>query len=393
MLRSFAMAHRLLVNCATACAMVAVLGSAGASASEKVLHSFQGGNDGRMPNGSLIADGSGNLYGVTFKGGSGGGVVFKLAPNGAETVLYDFPPGGGQGAIPNGPLLADNAGNLYGTACCGSDQAGVIFKLTAGGTESVLYNFTGGSDGEYPQGGVIADANGNLYGTAEGGGSDGCGTVFELQTNGQLIVLHAFQGEDGCQPRGTLMTDGSGNLYGTTADGGNMEGCGGSGCGTVFKVAPGGTETVLYAFTGSDGDTPFGGVIADGAGNLYGTTVFGGTMGVGTIFELMPDGTETVLHSFHLSGGDGADPEAGLIMDKSGNLYGTTSDGGGYCKEGCGTAFKLTPGGTESILYTFRPGHGSHPTAALLAGKNGLLYGTTTHGGGDGYGVVFSIHK
>jgi uncharacterized repeat protein (TIGR03803 family) len=388
------MAHRLLVNCAIACAIVAALGAADASASEKVLHSFQGGNDGRMPNGSLIADGSGNLYGVTFKGGSGGGVVFKLAPNGAETVLYDFPPGGGQGAIPNGPLLADNAGNLYGTACCGSDQAGVIFKLTAGGTESVLYNFTGGSDGASPQGGVIADANGNLYGTAEGGGSDGCGTVFELQTNGQLIVLHTFQGEDGCDPRGTLVMDGSGNLYGATELGGNMEGCDGNGCGTVFEVAPDGTETVLYVFSGGgDGGTPAGGVIADSAGNLYGTTFYGGVSGAGTVFKLAPGGVESVLYSFKNSGGDGAGPEGGLILDKSGNLYGTTPYGGCCCKGGCGTAFKLTPGGTETILYTFRPEHGSHPTAALLAGKNGLLYGTTTHGGGDGYGVVFSIHK
>jgi uncharacterized repeat protein (TIGR03803 family) len=327
--------------------------------------------------------------------------VFKLAPNGAETVLYAFPSGNSEGSRPSGPLLVDTAGNLYGTAAGGTDISGVVFKLTASGTESVLYNFTGGNDGNDPAGGLIADASGNLYGVTLAGGnlSDcneaGCGTVFKVAPDGTETVLHAFQGSDGREPQGTLIMDADGNLYGTTAAGGNMEDCADIGCGTVFEVAPDGTETVLYAFKGSDGQSPVGGVIADSAGNLYGTTLYGGTMGSGTAFELMPDGTETVLHSFLLSDGDGVNPEAGLVMDDRGNLYGTTSGGGCCCKRtGCGTVFKVAPGGTETILYTFRPGgHGSHPTAALLAGKHGLLYGTTPDGGAKQRGVVFSVKE
>jgi uncharacterized repeat protein (TIGR03803 family) len=386
--------------------MLAALGSAGASGAEKVLHSFGGGSDGKLPNGSLIADGAGNLYGVTARGGdgacrSGCGTVFELAPDGTESVLYAFQDGS-DGAEPVGALAADSAGNLYGTTESGTlcASCGTVFKLTPDGAETVLYAFSGGSDGSSPAGGVIADASGNLYGVTIAGGnlSDcneaGCGTVFKVAPDGTETVLHAFQGNDGWEPRGNLIMDASGNLYGTTLLGGNIGGCDGNGCGTVFEVAPDGTETVLYAFNGSDGYAPFGGVIADSAGNLYGTTFYGGVSDAGTVFKLAPDGAESILYSFKSSGGDGAGPEAGLVMDKRGNLYGTTPFGGGCCcKGGCGTAFKLTPGGTETILYAFKPEHGSHPTAALLAGKHGLLYGTTPEGGAKQRGVVFSVKE
>jgi uncharacterized repeat protein (TIGR03803 family) len=398
------LARRGVIALAALCAFAVLPASGG----EKVLYAFQGhANDGQTPNGALISDIAGNLYGVTAGGGEDQpgccGTVFKLAPDGSETVLYAFQ-SGSDGTDPNGILAKDNAGNLYGTASggggvCQPNVCGAVFRLAPDGTETILHAFTGGSDGETPQGGVIADASGNLYGTAEAGGdlSDcneaGCGTVFKVAPDGTVTVLHAFQGSDGWQPRGTLMMDGSGNLYGTTAMGGNMEDCAGNGCGTVFEVSPDGTETVLYAFKGSDGETPLGGVIADSAGNLYGTTLYGGASNVGTVFKLAPNGAESVLHSFQMSGVDGAEPEAGLIMDNRGDLYGTTFDGGSGCRDGCGTAFKLTPGSIETILYAFGQKHGSRPTAALLAGKNGLLYGTTPDGGAKQRGVVFSVKE
>jgi uncharacterized repeat protein (TIGR03803 family) len=395
-----------------------------ATASEKALYSFKGGSDGAQPSGGLIADRQGNLYGATEEGGTGtgcyGGVgcgtLFEIAHNDGETMLYSFP-GGNKGAGPSSPLLMDSAGNLYGIAGGGAGTnctggCGVVFKLAPDKTETILYTFQGGSDGQYPQGSLIADANGNLYGlTLTGGnynGSEcaqaGCGTVFEVQPNGSKITLYAFQGgADGAYPQGGPIADASGNLYGTTYGGGGSA-CEGGGCGTVFKLTPGGKESVLYSFKGgTDGETPRADVVADSAGNLYGTTYLGGSGSAGTVFKVTPAGTETVLYSFK-GGKDGANPEAGLVMDGSGNLYGTTWYGGSHgCKQnkvgnGCGTVFELTPAGEESVLRKFSDFHqardrGVFPAAALLLGKKGLVYGTTTAGGADNVGVVFSVNK
>jgi uncharacterized repeat protein (TIGR03803 family) len=218
--------------------------------------------------------------------------------------------------------------------------------------------------------------------------------VFELAPKGKMSVVYAFQGgSDGAGPDGSLLMDKAGNIYGTTSGGGGTDCDNGFGCGTVFKITPGGTETVLYAFQGGDdGELPQTGVIADGAGNLYGTTAAGGSGAQGTVFKVTPAGTETVLYAFQ-GGTDGIEPLAGLIMDKAGNLYGTTGYGGSGCKGGnCGIAFKLAPDGTETVLYAFgNRSSGHHPAAPLLMGKHNVLYGTTTAGGTDLDGVVFSV--
>ena len=252
----------------------------------------------------------------------------------------------------------------------------------------MLYSFTG-SDGSEPFAGLIADSSGNLYGTTQSGGaSGGHGVVFKLSPSGTETVLHTFTGgSDGGIPRAGLIADTGGNLYGTTAGGGA------SNAGTVFKLSPSGTETVLYSFTGSDGSGPFAGLIADSSGNLYGTTQSGGASGGhGVVFKLSPGGTETVLYSF-TGGSDGGTPRAGLIADSSGNLYGTTQFGGPGCGGvGCGVVFKLSPSGTETVLYSFTGSDGSGPFPGLIADSSGNLYGTTLSGGASGgHGVVFKL--
>jgi uncharacterized repeat protein (TIGR03803 family) len=351
-----------------------------------------------------------------------GGLIFILLGLGAGvptdasaqtlTTLYSFPGAPGDGGELDGGLIADAAGNLYGTTFGGGsgNGYGTIFKLTPAGTESVLHSFTG-VDGAGPGSTLIADAAGNLYGTTTYGGLN-YGTVFKLTLNSDGTyshsVLHNFTGypSDGAAPHG-LIADAAGNLYGITTAGGGSA-CGGLGCGTVFKLTPNldgtYTETVLHSFIGSgdwyggsDGQYPFGGPTADAAGNLYGTTFYGGGSGCdgygcGTVFKLTPnlDGTysENVLYSF-TGGRDGSGPTAGLLADVAGNLYGTTAEGGGSsrdCLTGCGTVFKLTPnlGGTysESVLHIFVGGSdGQTPYAGLIADAVGNLYGTTYAGG------------
>jgi uncharacterized repeat protein (TIGR03803 family) len=373
---------------------VAAGGSALAAPAETVLYSFTGGSDGAIPQAGLIADSSGNLYGTTNASGAFfSGVVFKLAPNRIETVLHAFT-GGGDGANPQAGLISDGSGNLYGTTAKGGPSGnGVVFKLSPGGTYTVLHSFTG-SDGGTPEASLIADSSGNLYGTTEAGGPPaqscgglGCGVVFKLSPGGTYTVLHSFAGGsiDGANPAAGLIADSKGNLYGTTAKGGP------SGNGVVFKLGPDGTETVLHAFTGSDGANPEA-LLADSKGNLYGTTISGGGSGAGVVFKLSPGGTYTVLQAFcsiSSSGcNEGTNPTAGLTADSSGNLYGTTSSGGPSFE---GTVFKLSDG-TYTVLYSFTGGSdGANPQAGLIADSKGNLYGTTNGGGASGNGTVFEL--
>jgi uncharacterized repeat protein (TIGR03803 family) len=332
-----------------------------------------------MPYGGLIEDEAGNLYGTTAYGGTyGEGTVFKLAPGGTETVLFSFCSQGNciDGANPLAGLLQDKAGNLFGTTSDGGGTdcddgfgCGTVFKLAPDGTETVLHAFAGGSDGTLPQARLIRDESGNFYTTtAVGGRTDcevvtfehGCGTVFKLAADGTETVLYAFRGRkhgDGAYPGAGLIQDKAGNLYGMTAQGGGNRCHPYHGCGTIFKLAPDGTETMLYAFTGgSDGAVPFGDLIRDKAGYLYGTTAGGGgtggykaceynPRGCGTIFEFAPDGTETVLFAFKRHTRDGIEPSAGLLKGAGGELYGTASEGGALtdCSGGfgCGTVFSL----------------------------------------------------
>jgi len=396
------------------------LSSIPALSAEDILYAFQGGDDGLGPVGRLIMDSAGDLYGITngggggtgCEGGFGCGTIFKLAPDGTESVKYAFA-GGSDGAGPDGGLIADGVGDFYGTTSGGGNaNDGTVFEFSAGGAESILYAFKGGtSDGIEPAGGLALDKKGNLYGTTVFGGngtpcgSAGCGTVFKVTPGGSESVLHAFQGgSDGAEPGGGVIRDANGNLYGTTGGGGNTDNiCPPIGCGTVFKIAPDGTESVLYAFqAGNDGVAPAAGLVMDAAGNLYGTTGYGGNgvncpngpSGCGTVFKLAQDGSETVLYAFK-GGSDGQLPDSVLIMDKAGNLYGTTFLGGSNgCKRdggGCGTVFKVAPDGTETILQVLGGLHGSRPRGSLLM-TNGYLYGTAG-GGSFNDGVVFKMRK
>ena len=334
--------------------------------SEVWLHSFAGSN-GQYPFAGLFRGEAGNLYGTTNQGGAhcygtgfpGCGTVFKLNETGEETLLHSFA-GSPDGWFPEALLVVDGMGNLYGTSSAGgaSGGYGTVFQLGTTGSETILHNFAGppegGGDGAYSYEGVIRDAAGNLYGVTAAGGAYGAGVVYEVNASGAETLLYSFTGSsDGAIPDSVLLFDSQGNLYGTSAEGGNSE-CGGTGCGVVFELSPqsGGswTETVLYEFCSlsecTDGESPgTGPLVRDSAGNLYGTTYFGGTYRSGVVFKLDTTGKETVLHSF-TGGADGSFPDAGLTMDNAGNLYGAAEEGGDtncYAPHGCGVVFKLTP--------------------------------------------------
>lgn len=356
---------------------------------ESVIYSFTGQPDGALPVTGLLRDAKGNLFGTTFGGGaSGSGAVFQVAPDGTENVLYSFV-GGEDGIGPAGGLLALD-GKLYGTTQTGGDHLfGTVFELTPSLQATVLVSFTVGDGGGYPQGGLISGARGHLYGTNSGfNGGYGNGAVFAVTPAGTTILYEFLGGADGLAPYGRLVRDAIGNLYGTTYRGGA------SGYGTVFEITHDGTETVLYSFAGGvDGANPVAGLIRDASGNLYGTTPHGGALGYGVVFKVSKTGTETVLHSFTDS--DGYYPIGGLVRDAKGNLYGTTEFGGSYGK---GTVFRITPSGVEKVLYSFTGGaDGSNPLSDLVFDAHGNLYGTTSAGGSSncfgGCGVVFKVSQ
>lgn len=364
-----------------------------ASGAETVLHQFSG-PDGAKPIGALIGDASGNLYGTTSAGGAhNAGTVFELVYTRSgytDTVLHSFT-GEGDGGTPTSALVMDASGNLYGTAelggagsCLGPGSGcGVVFELvkSSGYSETVLYQFSGGSDGGLPYASIVLDAAGNLYGTTTCGGSSACldgsggnGVVFMLvKSSGyRELVLHQFSGaSDGSAPRASVILDSLGNLYGTTATGGGLGICSSTGCGVAFKLlrASGYAETVLHRFTGeSDGGSPLGALVMDASGNLYGTADCGGSSvcsenggGDGVAFAFSASSIYTVLHTF--SGPDGANPQAGLTLN-SNILYGTTYNGG---SSGLGALFQIETSGSGFSLDNSFPGgvYGAHPMSAL----------------------------
>jgi uncharacterized repeat protein (TIGR03803 family) len=379
-----------------------------------VVHAFKGPADGAFPWSGLTLSPDGNLYGSTWAGGSqpdcpgslgvGCGTLYRLDASGKETVIASLPGipgplhlygellptkdgsfygvtneggtakacGNGCGTVfrldarqkskggtsdansPEGSLVRDRDGNLYGTSRFGgTNNNGTIFEVTRRGAETVLYRFTGGSDGHGPSPDLLRDKPGNLYGTAGGGGgSCSCGIVFSLDPAGNLSVLYTFQGgTDGAYPLAGLIADAAGNLYGTTGEGGNMTCGNGYGCGTVFRLAPDGTKTILYTFTGApDGELPVSRLTADRAGNLFGSTWLGGDascgdLGCGTVYEVTSGGKERVLHAF-TGGRHGTFPWGQVYLDGAGNILGTAQEGGTantWCSSGCGVAYKLSP--------------------------------------------------
>lgn len=400
------------------------------------LHGFSGLPDGEMPTAGLTMNAAGNLYGTTQYGGTAGyGMVFKLVHTGSnwiEQPLYSFPNPhtGNDGAEPYAGVTIGPDGNLYGTTTQGGGSAeyGTVFKLSPPAsvcrstlcpwTETILYRFSGGSDGRDPYGAVVFDSAGNLYGTTASGGDSSCnypfgfacGVVFKLRRSGSTwteTVLHAFLGQpDGAIPYSGLVFDQAGNLYGTTISGGSGSNCTETGCGTVFQLTPSGsgwTEAVIHSFNNTDGSEPYGGLIFDNAGNLYGTTPNSLPDGTsGTVFELTPSGGQwiyTLLYDLGLPF-TSPGPLGTLAMDATGNLYSTTLTGGniygsGLCQYGCGTVFKLSRsagGWAYTLLYAFM-GHsdGALPYDGVILDRNGNLYGTASAAGANGQGTVFEI--
>lgn len=357
-------------------------GGAGA-ATYSVLYTFSGGSDGGTPYAGLARDSAGNLYGTTEYGGNGYGTAFELTPDGSsETVRHAFNNDGTDGTIPQGGVQLDSKGNLYGTTNGGGGHGdGVIFRIASDGSEKILHDFAGGTDGSAP----VAGLN-KFFGTTSTGGKYNAGTIFSTTKRGGETVVHVFSGTDGTAPYAGVIGDGAGSLYGTTLEGGTY------GYGTVFRLAPDGTLTPLYEFSGgSDGAYPYGGVKFDNAGNLYGTTSLGGTSGFGVIFKLAPNGQETVLHSFAGGASDGAYPYAGAIVNGKGTtIFGSTSGGGANSR---GTVFSLRKGSLQ-ILHSFAGGaDGSNPRSDLTPDGAGNLYGTTLAGGQYGYGTVFKVSE
>ncbi len=372
----------------------------------EVLYSFAGGSDGALPSGTLLRDKHNNLYGTTLSGGNtkcngfGCGTVFKLSAAGKETVLYRFH--GQPDANAPASLLVDEAGTLYGAGGGGTTGYGAIFRINAGAEESLLYSFTGAADGQGPGSNLIRDGAGNLYGTTLGGGdfsycSNGCGTVYKVDPSGKHSVLHTFTGPpDGAYPLAGLVMDAEGNLYGAT-NGGGTGPCVTT-CGVVFKIDTQGVETIVHNFAGqpNDGSGPDATLLMDAAGNLYGTTISGGASNMGTVFKLDPQGVVTILHSF-TGGRDGGSPSTPVVHDGAGNLYGTTYSGGlarcGFMGEGCGVIFRLDNSGNLSVLHAFTDGNdGGFPySGGLTLDPAGNLYGVTLDGGSSGNGVVFKV--
>jgi MYXO-CTERM domain-containing protein len=380
--------HNALAGAAIAALLSA--GPAGA-ATLTTLASF-GGPDGANPNGGLARDAQGNLYGTTSAGGAGAqGTVFELAAGSPTiTALASF--AGAQG-VPNGGLARDAQGNLYGTAQFAGArfQDGGVFALAAGSTTITTLALFTGANGANPQSGPVLDAQGNLYGTTFAGGSKGVGTVFELPSGGSAITtLATFNGPDGALPVGGLVRDAQGNLYGTTSGGGpTFVSPTSPGPGTVFELAAGsGAVTTLATFNGANGASPQAGVVRDAQGNLYGTTNLGGANNLGTVFEVVAgSGAVTTLASF--AGANGANPLGGLVLDAQGNLYGTTSSGGA---NNLGTIFEVVAGsGTITTLASFDGANGSRPVGDLLLDAQGNLYGVTRNGGASNRGTIFVL--
>ncbi|HEY7095923.1 MAG TPA: choice-of-anchor tandem repeat GloVer-containing protein [Terriglobales bacterium] len=347
----------------------------------KVLHEFNGQTDGALPEGALLRDAGGNLFGTTFAGSPiGEGTVFKIDSAGKETVVFSFD-AFVSGSNPASALIQDQSGNLIGTADSGPGGAGIVFRVSQQGAETLLHSFQGGTgrNARVPSGGPIMDKAGNILGTTVFGGNGpcqfGCGSIYRLDTAGTLRVLHNFNGgSEGSLPFGPLVRDAAGNLFGVAKAGGDLA-CPEFpqiGCGTVFKLSKG-VLTVLHTFHGgTDGATPQPGLLLDAAGNLMGAAAAGGNGGNGLVFKISADGTYTVLHRFATS--EGKTPNGSLVLDAAGNLFGTAQGGG---VQGLGTVYRLNAAGRVTVLHAFTGDlDGAFPLAGLIRDPAGNLFGT-----------------
>jgi uncharacterized repeat protein (TIGR03803 family) len=379
------------------------------------LHAFDR-SDGEQPEAPLVQGTDGNLYGTTQYGGLGssslgGGTVFRISPDGTQTKLYSFCTQGlcTDGWLPWGLVLGSD-GNFYGVTefgglggvggACYPFGCGTVFEITPSGALTTLYRFDS-VNGAYPKGGLVQGADRSFYGTTSSGGASaacigGCGTVFKITPSRVLSTLHSFEFVDGANPAAGLIAATDGNLYGTASTGADtscffLE----NGCGTIFKITPTGTFTVLAQFSATTGFFPNAALLQAADGNFYGTTVFGGSShycsgdGCGTLFEMEPSGQLTMLHRFEET--DGGFSYATLIQATDGNLYGTTSF---YGPNGEGVVFQVKPDGSLTTLYAFCSGactDGAQPFSGLTQDTDGSLYGTTAIGGMNQYGVIFKL--
>lgn len=351
------------------------------TAKETVLYNFSG-SDGAYPASQPAEDRKGNLYGSTANGGasSGGyGAVFKLAPDGTETVLHSFV--GADGSQPSGNVVLGGKDVFGATLFGGANDLGVIYRVAQNGKFDVLHSFGGTGDAISPSGWIVWDNAGFVYGAAQGG-AYGFGAIYKVAAaKGKEMVVYSFTGGlDGGNPVSCLKLP-DGTIYGETTGGGTDD------AGVVFKITPDGKETALYSFnaSGDGGYSPAGPMANDNSSNLYGTAQFGGANGVGTAFRVTPDGAFTLIHTFGGSG-DGAYP-TGLFAGPDG-LYGTTLQGG----SGSGIVYRMEANGAEKVLYRFTGGpDGSAPQAPPIADRHRNVYGTTLDGGAHGAGVVYAI--
>jgi uncharacterized repeat protein (TIGR03803 family) len=351
-------------------------------------------NDGRYPYAGLVQGCDGNFYGTTYAGGPFNlGTIFRISPGGSETMLYWFAGSSySDGEYPYAGLVQGSDGNFYGTTFAGGMYVnGTVFRISPSGSYTNLHSFgKSPNDGGYPYAGLVQGSDGNFYGTTSEGGTNNEGTVFRISPSGSETNLHSFVGypSDGEYPYAGLVQGRDGNFYGTAYSGGTDNE------GTVFRISPSGTYTTLYSFgiAPNDGESPEAWLVQGSDGNLYGTTYSGGTVlcHCGTVFRISPSGSETNLHSFGDS--DGANPYAGLVQGSDGDFYGTTYSGGtNQC--GCGTVFRISPDGSLTTLYTFSGAYndGAAPYAGLVQGSDGNFYGTTYAGGTYQDGTVFKL--
>lgn len=344
--------------------------------------------DGLNPRGALVQASNGLLYGTT--GGdlvNSDGTIFEITTGGALTTITYF--GGAVGEVPYAGLIQATNGYFYGTTQGGGMNGdGVVFDITSSGTLTALHSFDG-TDGAGPVDGLIQATNGNFYGTTEFNGASGYGTVFSMTAGGTVTTLHNFTGgTDGAHPYAGVVQGSDSNFYGTTLDGGAY------GYGVVFKMTPSGTVTTLYSFNYHDvnGGNPYGGLVQGSNGAFYGTASGFGANNAGTVFKITGGGTLTLLYTFCSQAGctDGDLPYVGLIQGSDGNLYGSTEFGGNA--GGFGTIFEITASGTLTTLHSFNGStDGSYPEGALAQDTNGIFYGNTVGGGSGRTGTVFSL--
>jgi uncharacterized repeat protein (TIGR03803 family) len=371
----------------------------------QVLHSFGSETPVVVSPSGLVLGKDGNFYGTALGGEYNRGVIFKLTPAGVESVVHSFDPSSGDGGEPSGLILGSD-GNFYGaTIAGGTNDAGTVFKMTPDGTESVLYSFKGyPGDSAYADSGVFQAGDGNFYGTTEFGGPNNKGTVFTVSPSGIETVLYSFGSvaNDPASGFSPLVESDDGNFYGVSGFGGT------SNDGAVFKITPEGILTLVHSFTGglNDGSNPYeSGLLKGRDGNFYGVTSSGGPNNGGIVYELTPAGDETIRYAFDSSAGFGSQPEGALVEDGDGNLYGGAQSGGYprtvYSNHGAsltgqsGTIFEITGAGNAVLLSNFGPtdADGTNPSGPPIQGQDGNLYGVTSSGGTNVAGVFYRITR